>query len=231
MPKDNPLYIKYHDEEWGVPVHEDKKHFEFLILEGAQAGLSWLTILKRREGYRKAFANFAPKKVAKFTEEDFVRLLNDPGIIRNKLKIRAAINNAQKFLEIQKEFGSFDKYIWSFVASPPPYRRGKGGGQQVPSLEPALAADRGGLGRVMPINHHLRTLAHEVADLGVGAHGDHPSASGRQGRSVEDSVIRRHDVAAQQNQVGGLNGIARAGRSGQHEKEGKQERRTGADAG
>ena len=112
---DLPLYETYHDEEWGVPVHDDHKHFEFLILEGAQAGLSWLTILKRREGYRKAFANFDAKKVAMFDEEKVEELMDDVGIIRNQLKIRAAISNAQQFLEIQKEFGSFDRYIWGFV--------------------------------------------------------------------------------------------------------------------
>ena len=111
----NALYELYHDEEWGVPVHDDQKHFEFLILEGAQAGLNWLTILKRREGYRKAFAHFDPKKVAQFTEADYERLIQDEGIIRNKLKVRGAITNAQLFLGIQKEFGSFDAYIWSFV--------------------------------------------------------------------------------------------------------------------
>jgi len=119
VPTDNELYTKYHDEEWGVPVHDDRKHFEFLILEGAQAGLSWLTILKRREGYRKAFANFDPEKVAKFTEKDIQRLLQDVGIIRNKLKVRSAVTNAQLFLDIQKEFGSFDKYAWQFVGGKP----------------------------------------------------------------------------------------------------------------
>ncbi len=109
------IYIEYHDTEWGVPVHDDLKHFEFLILEGAQAGLSWLTVLKRREGYRKAFANFDPQEVVRFTEKDIEKLLINPEIIRNKLKVKAAINNAQRFLEIQKEFGSFDTYIWSFV--------------------------------------------------------------------------------------------------------------------
>lgn len=109
----------YHDQEWGLPVHDDKKHFEFLILEGAQAGLSWATILKRRKGYQQAFANFDPQKVAKFTDQDYQRLLLNPGIIRNRLKIKAAITNAQHFLEIQNEFGSFDKYIWSFVGHQP----------------------------------------------------------------------------------------------------------------
>jgi DNA-3-methyladenine glycosylase I len=111
----NGLFHEYHDSEWGVPVHDDTKHFEFLMLEAAQAGLSWSTILKRREGYRRAFADFHPQKVAKFTEKDFEKLINNPEIIRNKLKIRAAINNAKLFLDIQKEFGSFNKYIWSFV--------------------------------------------------------------------------------------------------------------------
>lgn len=108
-------YIQYHDEEWGVPVHDDRKHFEFLILEGAQAGLSWSTVLKKREGYRKNFADFNPEKVAKFTSTKVEKILTDPSIIRNKLKVNAAVNNAKHFLEVQKEFGSFDKYIWSFV--------------------------------------------------------------------------------------------------------------------
>ena len=112
-------YVTYHDEEWGVPVHDDKKHFEFLILEGAQAGLSWATILKRREGYREAFANFDPEIVAAYSEEKIAELLQFEGIIRNKLKVRAAVTNAQKFLEIQKESGSFDAYIWSFVGGTP----------------------------------------------------------------------------------------------------------------
>ena len=108
-------YITYHDEEWGVPVHDDRKHFEFLILEGAQAGLSWATILKRREGYRTAFADFDPKIVATYDEDKIQELLQFEGIIRNKLKVRGAVTNAQKFLEVKKEFGSFDTYIWSFV--------------------------------------------------------------------------------------------------------------------
>jgi len=112
-------YIQYHDEEWGVPVHDDLVHFEFLILEAAQAGLSWSTILKKRDGYRKAFAGFDPKKVARFTEARIEKLLLDPGIVRNRLKVNAAVNNARRFLEIQKEFGTFDKYIWSFVGGKP----------------------------------------------------------------------------------------------------------------
>jgi DNA-3-methyladenine glycosylase I len=109
------LYETYHDTEWGVPVHDDQKHFEFLILEGAQAGLSWLTILKRREGYRKAFANFDPEVVAGYGEEKITELMQDEGIIRNRLKITSCVNNAKCFMEIQKEFGSFNRYIWQFV--------------------------------------------------------------------------------------------------------------------
>lgn len=109
------LYIKYHDEEWGKPIHDDKKLFEFLVLESAQAGLSWITILRRREGYRKAFADFDVEKVAAFTDEDVERLMQDASIIRNRGKITSAISNAQLFIDIQKEFGSFDKYLYSFM--------------------------------------------------------------------------------------------------------------------
>ena len=118
-PSNNELMIKYHDEEWGVPLHNDRKLFEFLVLETAQAGLSWLTILKRREGYRKAFSNFDYNKVAKYTQKDIDRLLQDEGIIRNKLKIISTISNAKNFIDLQKEYGSFDKYIWSFVNHKP----------------------------------------------------------------------------------------------------------------
>jgi DNA-3-methyladenine glycosylase I len=111
----NPLYIKYHDEEWGTPVHDDKTLFEFLVLEGFQAGLTWELILKRREAFRKAFDDFNPKKIATYTQRDVKRLINNPDIIRNKAKITATINNARRFTEIQKEFGSFDKFIWQFV--------------------------------------------------------------------------------------------------------------------
>lgn len=109
------LNIDYHDNEWGKPQHDDHKLFEFLILEGAQAGLTWTTILKRRNGYRKAFSDFDPGKVSKYTEKHIKNLLNNPEIIRNKLKINSAINNAKLFIKIQKEYGSFDKFIWSFV--------------------------------------------------------------------------------------------------------------------
>jgi DNA-3-methyladenine glycosylase I len=109
----------YHDEEWGVPVHDDRKQFEFLTLESAQAGLSWLVVLRKREAYRKAFADFDPEKVARFTEKRIEKLLADEGIIRNQLKIAAAITNARLFLDVQDEFGTFDKYIWGFVDGRP----------------------------------------------------------------------------------------------------------------
>lgn len=109
------LYIRYHDEEWGVAVHDDRVHFEFLVLEGAQAGLSWSTILNKREGYRKNFADFDVEKVARFTPARIEKILKDPGIVRNRLKVLAAVNNAKRFKEVQKEFGSFNRYIWQFV--------------------------------------------------------------------------------------------------------------------
>ena len=112
---DDPLYLQYHDEEWGVPVHDDRTLFEFLILEGAQAGLSWGTILRKRENFRRAFDNFDPRKVSRFDERRVTRLLGDSGIIRNKLKIRSAIANAKALLKVQAEFGSFDAYNWGFV--------------------------------------------------------------------------------------------------------------------
>jgi len=118
-PTGDELMIKYHDEEWGVPVHNDRKLFEFIVLDSSQAGLSWRTILHKRKGYKKAFANFDPKKVAKFTKRDVNRLVKNPEIIRNKLKIESTITNAVAFLEIKKEFGSFDKYIWQFVGGKP----------------------------------------------------------------------------------------------------------------
>jgi DNA-3-methyladenine glycosylase I len=115
----DPLYEKYHDTEWGVPVRDDLRHFEFLLLEGAQAGLSWWTILRKRENYRRAFAGFDPTKVARFDSRAVTRLMKDAGIVRNRQKIEAAIGNARGFLEIQKEFGSFDAYVWPFVGGAP----------------------------------------------------------------------------------------------------------------
>ena len=111
----DPIYITYHDTEWGVPLHDDRKLFEFLILEGAQAGLSWITILKKRQNYRKAFDNFNPRKIIRYDTRKISELLLNQGIIRNRLKIEAAVQNARSFLELQKEFGTFDTYIWQFV--------------------------------------------------------------------------------------------------------------------
>ena len=118
-PANDPLMRRYHDEEWGVPVHDDRKHFEFLILEGAQAGLSWRTVLHKRAAYRAAFANFDPRRVARFDARKVKTLLNNAGIIRNRLKIESTISNARAFLAVQKEFGSFDRYVWRFVGGRP----------------------------------------------------------------------------------------------------------------
>jgi DNA-3-methyladenine glycosylase I len=114
-----PLGIAYHDAEWGVPVHDDRVLFEFLVLEGAQAGLSWETILKKRQAYRRAFARFDPARVARFTPARIERLLEDPGIVRNRLKVRSAVGNARAFLSVQREHGSFDAYVWGFVGGAP----------------------------------------------------------------------------------------------------------------
>jgi DNA-3-methyladenine glycosylase I len=111
----DPTYVKYHDEEWGVPLHDDRKHFEFLVLESAQAGLSWLTVLRKRENYRKAMDGFDAEKISMYDDKKLEELLLNEGIIRNRLKIKATINNARKFLEVAREFGSFDRYIWSFT--------------------------------------------------------------------------------------------------------------------
>jgi DNA-3-methyladenine glycosylase I len=119
--------IRYHDEEWGVPLHDDRALFEFLILEGAQAGLSWSTILQKRENYRKAFDGFDAKKVARYSAGKIARLLENPGIVRNRLKVAGAVRNAQAFLAVQKEFGSFDAYIWQFVGGKPKQHRRKKG--------------------------------------------------------------------------------------------------------
>jgi len=123
----SPSMIEYHDSEWGVPVHDDRMHFEFLILEGAQAGLSWSTILNKRAGYRVAFANFDPERVVKFTAGDCARLLKYGEIVRNRLKIASAVDNARAFLAIQEEFGSYDAYVWRFVNGKPIVRRPKSG--------------------------------------------------------------------------------------------------------
>jgi len=121
----DPLYQRYHDKEWGVPVHSDRKLFEFIILEGAQAGLSWITVLKKRQAYREAFDKFDYNRIAKYNERKVKQLLNNPGIIRNQLKVRSAIKNAKAFIEIRKEFGTFNKYIWQFVDNKPVQSRWK----------------------------------------------------------------------------------------------------------
>ena len=123
----DPLYVEYHDTEWGVPVYDDKKLFEFLVLEGAQAGLSWITILRRREGYRKAFANFDVERVARFSDKKIEALMQDSGIIRNRLKITSTVSNAKNFIKIQNEFGSFSNYQWRFVDGQPIQNRRSNG--------------------------------------------------------------------------------------------------------
>ncbi|HEX5701055.1 MAG TPA: DNA-3-methyladenine glycosylase I, partial [Rubrobacter sp.] len=119
----DPLYVAYHDEEWGVPVHDDQRLFEMLVLEGAQAGLSWLTILKKRGGYRRAFDGFDPEKVARYGERKVEELLADPGIVRNRLKVEATVRNARSFLAVREEFGTFDRYLWGFVNGEPAHNR------------------------------------------------------------------------------------------------------------
>ncbi len=136
---DDPVYLAYHDEEWGVPVHDDRRLFEFLVLEGAQAGLSWITILKRRPGYRRAFAGFDPARVARYGPRQVERLLADPGIIRNRQKVNSAIRNARAFLEVQAEFGSFDAYLWRFVDGRPRQNRWRGDGD-IPAATPESEA-------------------------------------------------------------------------------------------
>jgi DNA-3-methyladenine glycosylase I len=131
----DPLMIEYHDREWGLPVHDDRQHFEFLVLEAAQAGLSWSTVLRKREGYRKAFSEFDPEKVARYTDEKIETLLLDPSIIRNRLKVQAAVRNAKHFLAVQEEFGSFDAYCWRFVDGKPLDGRRKGNGD-TPATSP-----------------------------------------------------------------------------------------------
>lgn len=129
------LMLEYHDREWGVPAHDDRTHFEFLLLEGAQAGLSWSTILKKREAYRRAFSEFDPHKVARYTEKRIQSLVSDPGIVRNRLKIAAAVGNARAFLAVQDEFGSFDEYCWRFVGGKPLVNRRKKTGE-IPATSP-----------------------------------------------------------------------------------------------
>ena len=131
----DPLMVDYHDCEWGLPVHDDRKHFEFLVLEAAQAGLSWSIVLRKREGYRRAFSDFDPEKVAGFTDKRIERLVADPSIIRNRLKIAAAVKNARHFLAVQEEFGSFDNYCWRFVGGSP-IVPGRTSSKDIPATSP-----------------------------------------------------------------------------------------------
>jgi DNA-3-methyladenine glycosylase I len=130
----DPLMLEYHDREWGVPVHDDRTHFEFLVLEGAQAGLSWSIVLKKREGYRRAFSGFDPEKVARYTPKRIEKLMADPAIVRNRLKIESAVRNARAFLDIQVELGGFDAYCWGFVGGRPKVNRWKTPG--IPATSP-----------------------------------------------------------------------------------------------
>jgi len=142
-PGGDPIYVRYHDEEWGVPLHDDRRLFEFIVLDGAQAGLSWLTILRKREEYRRAFAGFDPRKVARFDRRKIESLMRNEGIVRNRLKIDSAVRNARAFLEVQREFGSFDAYIWGFVGGKPRRNRWRTLAQ-IPARTPqsdAMSAD------------------------------------------------------------------------------------------
>jgi DNA-3-methyladenine glycosylase I len=141
-PGADPLYVAYHDLEWGVPVHEDNRHFEFLVLDGAQAGLSWLTILRKRENYRRAFAGFDPRRVARFDAARVEHLLSDPGIVRNRLKVESAVACARAFLAVQKEYGSFDAYIWSFVGGRTKRNRWRSLDQIPPQTPESVAMSR-----------------------------------------------------------------------------------------
>ncbi|HXT96118.1 MAG TPA: DNA-3-methyladenine glycosylase I [Polyangia bacterium] len=185
---DDPLMIAYHDEEWGLPIHDDRRWYEKLLLDGAQAGLSWSTILRKREGYRRAFAGFDPVKVARFSERDVARLMGDPGIVRNKLKIRSAIGNARAFLALQEEHGSFDAFIWRFVGGRPIRRAVRGRGD-IPARTPlsdALSKELRGRG----FNFVGSTIVYAFMQAG-GLVNDHTVG-----------CFRRVQVAALANQAG-----------------------------
>jgi DNA-3-methyladenine glycosylase I len=185
---DDPLMIAYHDEEWGLPIHDDRRWYEKLLLDGAQAGLSWSTILRKREGYRRAFAGFDPVKVARFSERDVARLMGDPGIVRNKLKIRSAIGNARAFLALQEEHGSFDAFIWRFVGGRPIRRAVRGRGD-IPARTPlsdALSKELRGRG----FNFVGSTIVYAFMQAG-GLVNDHTVG-----------CFRRVQVAALANQTG-----------------------------
>ena len=185
---DDPLMIAYHDEEWGLPIHDDRRWYEKLLLDGAQAGLSWSTILRKREGYRRAFAGFDPVKVARFSERDVARLMGDPGIVRNKLKIRSAIGNARALLALQEEHGSFDAFIWRFVGGRPIRRAVRGRGD-IPARTPlsdALSKELRGRG----FNFVGSTIVYAFMQAG-GLVNDHTVG-----------CFRRVQVAALANQAG-----------------------------
>ena len=192
---DNPLMVQYHDHEWGVPVRDDRKHFEFLVLEAAQAGLSWSIVLKKREGYRRAFSEFDPEKVARYTEKRIQKLTLDPAIIRNRMKIEAAVRNAQALLSIQQEFGSFDAYCWTFVDGRPKHNRWKVM-RQIPATSPESDAFSNDLKRRgFSFVGSTVVYAHMQA---VGMVNDHLLDCFRY-REVRrlDSVIKRADLPAE----------------------------------
>jgi len=180
----DPLMMKYHDEEWGVPVHDDRTHFEFLVLEGAQAGLSWMTVLKKRDHYRKLYKNFEPETVARFGEKTVERMLADPGIIRNRLKINSSINNARRFLEVQREFGSFDAYLWSFTGGKPVLNRWRTMNQVPAKTSLSEAVGKGLAGRGFSFVGSIIIYSHLQA---VGVVNDHLESCFRR-----EEIIRRN---------------------------------------
>jgi DNA-3-methyladenine glycosylase I len=187
-PPDDPLYREYHDEEWGVPLHDDRALFEFLVLEGAQAGLSWATILRKRENYRRAFDGFRPEKVARYDAAKVRRLLADGGIVRNRLKIGSAVRNARAFLEVQKEFGSFDAYIWGFVNGKPLVNRWKSI-KEIPAKTPeSEAMSRDLIKRGFRFVGPTICYAHMQA---TGMVNDHVTSCFRYGQLAAKGAIRR----------------------------------------
>ena len=203
----NPLMIEYHDAEWGVPLHDEQRLFEFLILEGMQAGLSWSTILNKRENFRRAFAEFDVEQVARFGKRDINRLLQDAGIIRNRLKIEAAINNAQRFIEVQHEFGSFDAYIWGFVDGQP-IKNGFTSLQAIPARNAPAGGDRPFAGRVGSVR-----VAPEPRALGGREHRPGERALIGGVRELRDRLIRQTFRLLRRPAVDGHLGEGREGRA------------------
>jgi DNA-3-methyladenine glycosylase I len=187
-PSTDPLYLDYHDREWGTPVHDERKHFEFLVLETMQAGLSWHIILKKRENFRKAFDGFDPRRVAKYDERKIRSLLADPGIVRNRLKIRAAVENAKRFLEVQKEFGGFDAYLWGFVNGKPVQNRRRRLRDLPPSTPLSDRVSRDLKARGFRFTGTTVVYAHLQA---VGVVNDHLTACFRHGELMKWSGRRR----------------------------------------